>query len=101
MAAPREFQENLILDEGSVLEGALRAAREAAVVGQANYELAVLDHNREALVVNQKVDSILRDRNLNPENFTIVRTTAGELKIVPKACGSGEPPGSLRAEMKQ
>ena len=78
----------------------MRAAREAAVVGQARYEQAVREHNIEAVLVNQQVDSILRDRNLNPENFTIVRTAEGELKIVPKDCGRGKPPGSLRVEMK-
>ena len=100
MSSPRDYQENVILDEGSVLEGALRAARESAVVLRASYDLAVREHNIEALLVNQKVDSILRDRNLNPENFTIERTTEGALKIVPKDCGRGEPPGSLRVEMK-
>ena len=100
MSAPREYQENVLLDDGSVLEGALRAARESAVVLQASYDLAVREHNVEALLVNQKVDSILRDRNLNPENLTIVRNAEGELKIVPKDGGRGEPPGSLRVEMK-
>ena len=101
MSAPREYQENVLLDDGSVLEGALRAARESAVVLQASYDLAVREHNVEALLVNQKVDSILRDRNLDPETFTIERTTEGDLKIVPKDCGGVEPPGSLRVEMRQ
>ena len=101
MSAPREYKENVLLNDGSVLEEALRVARESAVVSQASYDLAVREHNVEGLLVNQEIDSILRDRNLDPETFTIERTTEGELKIVPKDCGGGEPPGSLRVEMKQ
>ena len=100
MSSPGNYEEDVLLDESSILEGALRAAQEAGVVGQARYELAVREHNAEGLIVNQQIDSILRDRNLNPENFAIVRTGEGELKIVPKDCGRGEPPGSLRVEMK-
>ena len=91
MSAPN--QENVLLD-------ALRAARDASVVVQASYDRAVLDHNVEALLVNDKVDSILRERNLDPTKFTIERTAEGELKIVRKDCGV-EPPGSLRVEMRQ
>ena len=101
MSSPLNYVENVLLNEGSVLEGELRAAREAAVVGQARYELAVREHNSTGLLVNQKIDSILSNRNMNPENFTIVRTAEGELAIVAKDCGRGEPPGSLRVEMKQ
>ena len=100
MSAPREYPENVLLDDGSVLAGALRAARDAAVVVKASYDLAVRDHNVEALLVNEKVDSILRERNLDPAAFTIERTTEGELKIVRKDCGV-EPPGSLRVAMRQ
>ena len=91
----------LLPNEGSNLERELRDARERALVVQANYELAVREHNSTGLLVNQQIDSILRNRNMNPENFAIVRTDRGELDIVSKDCGSGEPLGSLRVEMKQ
>ena len=91
----------LLPNEGSDLERELRDARERALVVQADYELSVREHNREGLIVNQQIDSILRNRNMNPENFTIVRTDTGELEIVSKDCGRGEPLGSLRVEMKQ
>ena len=100
MSQPREYNEDVDLNDGSVLERALRAAREAAIAGQASYDLAVRQHNDGATEVNQKIDQILCDRNMDPARFTIIRTTAGDLKIVPKACGGAEPPGSLRTEMK-
>ena len=96
MSAPRE---NVLLDEASVLEDALREARDTAVRVQASYDQGVLHYNAEAVVLNQKVDSILRKENLDPETFTIIRNGEGELEIVKKD-GGVEPPGTLRVQMR-
>ena len=96
MSAPRE---NVLLDEASVLEDALREARDTAVRVQASYDQGVLNYNAEAVVLNQQVDSILRKENLDPETFTIIRNGEGELEIVKKD-GGVEPPGTLRVQMR-
>lgn len=100
MAANREYPDNVLLnDEDSVLAEALRVAREASVVLNTNHNLAVRAYNVEAKLVNDKIDSILSERGMDPKNFTIKRNTDGNLMIVQMDCGR-EPPGSLRAQMR-
>ena len=90
---------NGLLDNAADLVWALNAAKDEGEVLKARHDLAVRDHNEEALKVNQKVDTILVDRNLDPGDFTIERTAEGELQIVRKVSGA-EPLGSLRVAMR-